>query len=100
MRTMAESAAMQSRTGQARMHWPCLLMALAIMLIGSFYPPFLVGAEGRSDHLAAMLLFWAMAAGFVRGVGFVPRGRSWRAALSGTACAVAVTSAAWVRWGS
>ncbi len=29
--------------------------------------------DGRADHIVAMLAFWAMGAGFVRGVGFIPR---------------------------
>jgi predicted membrane protein len=37
-----------------------------------------------------MALFWAMSAGFVRGVGFVPRRWIWRAIFSGWACAAAL----------
>ena len=42
----------------------------------------------------AMALFWAMSAGFVRGVGFVPRLWVWRALFSGWSCAAALLLAA------
>jgi predicted membrane protein len=41
-----------------------------------------------------MLVFWAMSAGFVRGVGFVPRHAAPRWLLSGWACALALAGAA------
>jgi predicted membrane protein len=41
-----------------------------------------------------MALFWAMSAGFIRGVGFVPRARVWRWLFSGWACAAALALAA------
>jgi predicted membrane protein len=74
-----------------RMHGPSLAAGLLIMLAGSAYPPLFVNAQGRADHGLASLLFWAMAAGFVRGVGFVPRQRVWRVLLSGWACALALS---------
>ncbi len=81
------------------LHWPSLLVALAIMGVGSVYPLLFTGANGQADHGLAMALFWAMSAGFVRGVGFVPRARVWRWLFSGWACCVALLLAALLRWG-
>lgn len=76
-----------------RMHLPSLLAALVIMLAGTLYPPLMTDASGRADHGLAMSLFWAMSAGFVRGVGFVPRAAVWRWLFSGRACALALLAA-------
>jgi predicted membrane protein len=73
---------------QAALSLPCLAVALAIMLGGTLYPPLMTGADGRADHALAMALFWAMSAGFVRGMGFVPRAAMWRWLLSGWSCAL------------
>lgn len=79
----------------ASMHLPSLVAALAIMVAGTAYPPWLAAADGSADHRLALLLFWAMSAGFVRGVGFVPQARVWRWMFSGSACAGAL-AAAWL----
>ncbi|MFT7774073.1 MAG: cyd operon YbgE family protein [Roseateles sp.] len=68
------------------MHWPCLLAAGALMLAATVYPLVFARVDGRADHGLAMLVFWAMSAGFVRGVGFVPQHRVWRVLFSGWAC--------------
>ncbi len=73
-----------------RVHGPSLLVALAIMVGGTIYPPLMADAAGKPDHGLAMLLFWAMSAGFIRGVGFVPRAAFWRWLFSGWACTVAL----------
>jgi len=73
-----------------RVHWPSLAVGLLIMVAGTLYPPLMADAAGRADHNLAMALFWAMSAGFVRGVGFVPRAWVWRVAFSGWACAAAL----------
>jgi predicted membrane protein len=39
-----------------------------------------------------------MSAGFVRGVGFIPRARIWRWLFSGWACGIALISALLLRW--
>lgn len=83
----------------AAVHLPSLLVALAIMLGGSIYPLLFAGADGRADHGLALALFWAMSAGFVRGVGFVPRARVWRWLFSGWSCAAGLLLAAALRWG-
>lgn len=84
----------------AAMHLPALLAALTIMVVGSVYPLLFAGADGKADHGLATALFWAMSAGMVRGVGFVPRHRAWRWMFSGWACAFALALAAWLRWGA
>ena len=68
----------------------CLLLAIVIMLAGTAYPPLLMNASGRVDHGLAMTIFWAMSAGFVRGVGFIPVMRLWRYLFSGWACLAAL----------
>lgn len=78
----------------ARLHGPCLLTGIALMLAGTAYPLLFARAGGRADHGLALLLFWAMSAGFVRGVGFVPRQRAWRVLFSGWACLAALALAA------
>lgn len=77
----------------AGLHLPSLLVALAIMLVGTLYPPLMADATGHADHRLATALFWAMSAGFVRGVGFVPRHAVWRIIFSGWACACALAAA-------
>lgn len=75
-------------------HVPSLSVALTIMLAGTLYPPLMADAQGRADHGLAMALFWAMSAGFVRGVGFVPRAWPWRWLLGGWACTAGTLLAA------
>lgn len=82
----------------AAVHWPALGTALAIMLAGTVYPPLMANAAGQADHRLAMALFMAMAAGFVRGVGFVPRFWLWRGLFSAWACTAALLLAAWLKW--
>lgn len=84
------SASTSDTANTPRVHLPCLLVGLSIMLVGTLYPPLMADAEGKADHTLAMLLFWAMSAGFIRGVGFVPRAAVWRWLFSGWACLVAL----------
>lgn len=77
----------------AAIHWPCLVLAIAIMLGITLYPPMLADAAGKADHRVATLMFWAMSAGFVRGVGFVPHARAWRWLFSVHACAITFAAA-------
>ncbi|MDE1948211.1 MAG: hypothetical protein KGL43_16710 [Burkholderiales bacterium] len=67
------------------------------MVAGTLYPPLMVNASGMADHGLATALFWAMSAGFVRGVGFVPRVAVWRWLFSGWSCAAALLLAAALR---
>ena len=77
-------------TAPPRLHGPSLAVGLVIMVAGTLYPPLMADAAGQADHALAMALFWAMSAGFVRGVGFVPRLWVWRWLFSGWTCAVAL----------
>lgn len=77
-----------------RTHGLSLAVAMVIMLAGTLYPPGLADGQGRADHGLALALFWAMTAGFVRGVGFRPRARAWRWLFSGWACLAALLLAA------
>lgn len=64
---------------------PLLLsLSVALMLGATIRPDLLTDAAGHADHGAAMLLCGAMTAGFVRGVGFVPRHVLWRWLFSRT----------------
>jgi len=74
----------------ARIHLPCLAVGLVIMLGGTAYPLLFAGAGGKADHRLAALLFWAMSAGFVRGISFIPRLPALRWLFSGWACAAAL----------
>ncbi len=65
-------------TQPSRLNLLSLAVALFIMVGGTVYPPVMADASGRADHGLALALFWAMSAGFVHGVGFVPRHRVWR----------------------
>jgi len=80
-----------------RVHLPSLAVALVIMVGGTLYPPLMADAAGRADHALATALFWAMSAGFVRGVGFMPRARAWRWLFSGWSCATALLLAAMLK---
>ncbi len=65
--------------------WLPLLLALLILVVMTILPGVATDAAGKADHPAAMLLFGAMSAGFVRGVGFVPINLIGRMLLSGQA---------------
>jgi predicted membrane protein len=79
---------------QPRMHVASFTVGLAIMLGGTLYPPLMADAAGHADHRLAVALFWAMSAGFVHGIGFIPRNGLWRGMFSGWACAAALVIAA------
>ena len=83
----------------ATIHLPSLIAALSIMLGGSIYPFLMMRADGTANHALALALFWAMSAGMVRGVGFVPRAWVWRLLFSGWSCLAALLLAAGLRWG-
>lgn len=77
----------------ATLHLPSLVTALLIMVAGTLYPPLMADAAGKADHGLAVALFWAMSAGFVRGVGFVPHHQVWRVLFSGWSCTAALALA-------
>jgi len=74
--------------------WP-LLAAIAITLSLTIDPRLIINDNGIPDRPALMILCWAMCAGFVRGVGFVPRQPVLRWLLSGSACAAGIVLALW-----
>ncbi|MBL8434779.1 MAG: hypothetical protein JNL99_07560 [Zoogloea sp.] len=80
-----------------RMHLPSLLAAIAIMLVGTLYPPLMADPAGKADHPLALALFLAMSAGLIRGVGFVPRHPLWRVLFSGWSCAAALAIAFYLK---
>ena len=69
-------------------------IAIVLTLTLTIYPLVLTTAAGRPDHLAATLALWAMSAGFIRGVGFVPRNRMLRIVFSTAACLVCLAASA------
>jgi cyd operon protein YbgE len=59
-----------------------LTSALALMILVTLFPRGLTAADGSPiSHGALLLIMWGMSAGFVHGVGFVPRHRVLRALL-------------------
>lgn len=95
---MTAGQASFSETGHAKVHWPSLSAALIIMLAGTIYPLAFARTDGSADHGLAFALFWAMSAGLVRGVGFVPRALIWKIFFSGWSCSAALALGAWLRW--
>ena len=89
----------RSAPATAAVKWPSLLVAIAIMLVGSIYPLLFTGANGKADHGLAMALFWAMSAGLVSGVGFVPQAVVWKLMFYGWSCGAALLLAGWLRFG-
>ncbi|WP_227544660.1 cyd operon YbgE family protein [Sapientia aquatica] len=80
--------AQSTSRGALGMQILCLLIALSIMVGGTAYPPLLMTTSGKVDHGLATLVFWSMSAGFVYGVGFVPKNIVARWLLSFWACLV------------
>ena len=59
-----------------------LFTALALMLLVTLLPRALTTADGSPiNHGTLMLIMWGLSAGFVHGVGFVPRHRVLRVLL-------------------
>lgn len=81
------------QAGPSRLHLPSLGIALVVMVGATAYPPLMADSLGHADHRLAMALCWAMSAGFVRGVGFVPRHGLARALFCGWACALGLAVA-------
>lgn len=75
-----------------------LLVALLVTAAITLDPRLLADAQGRADHTAASLLFWAMSAGYVRGVGFIPHHALPRWLLSTPACLATLSLALWRLW--
>ncbi len=82
-----------SKTPSPGLQVASLAVGLGIMIVGTLYPPMMTRSTGGADHLMATLLFWSMSAGFIRGLGFVPRNTALRWIFSGWACGAALVSA-------
>ncbi|GAA4015722.1 cyd operon YbgE family protein [Actimicrobium antarcticum] len=93
-----KAAAVATAAAGSSVHFPSLAVALVIMLAGSLYPLLMTDAGGHADHRLALVLFLAMSAGFVRGVGFVPQALVWRWMFSGWACLAALAAAIGIRF--
>jgi len=78
----------------------CLIIALSFMLGGTAYPPLLMTSAGKVDHALATAIFWAMSAGFVYGVGFIPATLIWRWIFSCWACLAALMLAIVLKFAS
>ena len=63
-----------------------LLTGILLMVVMTALPYIATDNHGKADHTAALLLFWSMSAGLVRGIGFIPRNWLARTVLSGLAC--------------
>ena len=74
--------------------WLPLLLALLILVVMTILPAVATDASGKADPLAALLLFAAMSAAFVRGVGFIPNNLIGRVLLSGQASFILILLAA------
>jgi predicted membrane protein len=68
-------------------------IALILLVLMTILPSVATDAHGKADHPAALLIFWAMSAGFVRGVGFIPLHWLPRLLLSGYACTISLALA-------
>ena len=75
--------------------WLPLLIAIAILVVMTILPGIASDPRGRADHPLAMLLFAAMSAGFVRGVGFIPHHRILRPLFSTPATLLFLALAIW-----
>lgn len=95
MPLIARGAVMTTRPEPPGLRAALLMLAVVLMLGLTLAPQLLRQADGRADTLAALWLCWAMCAGFVRGVGFVPASRPLRWLLGAPACGVALALAAW-----
>ena len=82
----------------SHVHAPSLTIAIVIMLAATVYSPSMVDATGKADHGLMTALFFAMSAGFVRGVGFVPQALAWRCFFSSWACMAALAVALWIKF--
>jgi predicted membrane protein len=90
MKSLAKTAISRGTEGLAVVP---LLIGVGLTLVLTVYPLLLAGAQGKANHLAAMLAFWSMSAGYVRGVGFIPAHRALRLLFSSGACLAALIAA-------
>ena len=74
-----------------------LFIAIGICVGISIFPQLLV-AHGLANHAAASCLFWSMSAGFVRGVGFIPKNLIIRFLFSSYACFLGLLATCLLMW--
>lgn len=73
---------MNPSTSQGYRQGITLGVAFVLMLLITVYPRALATPDGGPiSHSILMLIMWGLSAGFVYGVGFVPRNRVLRVAL-------------------
>jgi cyd operon protein YbgE len=75
------------------------LLAAGVSVLILVYPRFIAAAPGEIRHGLLTLMMWGVAAGFVHGVGYVPRLKLWRYLL-GPLVGIPVMLAAiiWLVW--
>ena len=84
-------------TKHAKFHIPALMLGIILMLLGSFVPTVFADGQGKPDHTIATLVFWSMSAGFIRGLGFIPKHWFFRWIFGGWAALLTFVAAA-VLW--
>lgn len=75
-----------------------LVIGIGVTLVMTVYPHIAAKADGSPDMFSAALLFWAMSAGFVRGLGFIPHLLALRLLFSLPAAFIALAMAVSRLW--
>ncbi|MBD1550085.1 cyd operon YbgE family protein [Pseudomonas typographi] len=75
---MSAAELQRPRRWQAAGRLLSLLLAAPMALVLLVHPAAMLDEQGRYSHNLLMLVMWGVAAGFVHGVGFVPRAVAWR----------------------
>jgi predicted membrane protein len=79
-----------------------LLIGIFLTLLLTIYPLILTKITGKADHNAAYFALWSMSAGFIRGVGFIPKNKILRLLFSTSTCiitliiAILIISVQWI----
>lgn len=90
MKAPVKTVTAQSHTETA---WLPLMIGVGLTIVLTLYPFILAKRSGDAGHAAAMLAFWSMSAGYIRGVGFIPSHRIWRVLFSSGACWLGLAAA-------
>lgn len=85
-------------TDKAGIAWLPLLLAITLTLALTVSPRLLAHADGSANHAAAVSAMFAISAGFVRGVGFIPLHPLPRWLLSTPACLLGIVIAGVLLW--
>lgn len=89
----ADISAAEQGQGSA-ISWGALLLACGLVLGLTIYPRILIAEDGKAMRDVLWLLMWAMSAGLVRGVGYIPKIKPLRWFLSAPAAYLAFLCAA------